>query len=542
MSVTFARRLVHGALTFAVAVSATVLGGTAAHAAAPRLALTALAFEQSVVDVTEQYASNKLTWTVTNTDPDATYIHGTVTMRMRSSVTGALVGHEWTAGYGFEETCCTDATYESGTPQESTYSYHLPVRRYSDATTATWEVIKVTISAGDRTTNISAAALQSFGYRFTARTLIDTSGPSVESIGLGGQLRKPYFYVGNGPATVTYDFMVQDNESGFWKGTIRLAGPGGAGVTMPFTWERDPYGSGVRCGRVYGGDRDGTYMSCSIEVTLPASADAGNWRVAALVLHNNAGGTTTYKNPAAPSITTTFNSTVQASGFAISPNPVNNWRSEVMAELTMSVTGATKGISAVNVDLGFGGCTQWGAPTVKSDGRIAVPVMVYRQTEKCDVQGISVVDGAGKVALYGTAFGAPDPGLKITRVPSPNPPVVLGATLDPSSLPASEVGQGSPKLTITTQVQVAPIDGLDVYLYDTDGNVLSSSGGGASQAEDGTVTSWLYLPWQGLAPGEYTVGFRVSDAAQKSSAWNMPDRSDSQTLPGGPVVLTITEG
>ncbi|MGC4768799.1 hypothetical protein ACLQ25_07420 [Micromonospora sp. DT44] len=542
MSVTFARRLVHGALTFAVAISATVLGGTAAHAAVPRLALTALTFEQPVVDVTEQYAANKLTWTVTNTDPDATYIHGIVTMRMRSSVTGALVGHEWTAHYGFEETCCTDATYESGTPQESTYSYQLPVRRYSDATTATWEVTKVTISAGDRTANISAAALQSFGYRFTARTLIDTSGPSIESIGLGGQSRKPYFYVGNGPATVMYDFTAQDNESGFWKGTIRLAGPGGAGVTTPFTWERDQYSTGVRCGSVYGGDRDGTYMSCSIGVTLPATADPGNWRLAALILHNNAGGITTYKNPTAPSITTTFNSTVQASGFAISPNPVNNWRSEVMTELTMSVTGATKGISAVNVDIGFGGCTQWGAPTVKSDGRIAVPVMVYRQTEECEVEGISIVDGAGKVALYGKAFGAPDPGLKITRVPSTNPPVVLGASLDPSSLPASEVGQSSPKLTIATQVQVAPINSIGVYLYDADGNVVSQSFGGTSEAVDGTVTSWLYLPWQGLAPGEYTVGFTLSDAARESSAWNMPDRSDSHTLPGGPVVLTITEG
>jgi hypothetical protein len=52
----------------------------------------------------------------------------------------------------------------------------------------------------------------------------------------------------------------------------------------------------------------------------------------------------------------------------------------------------------------------------------------------------------------------------------------------------------------------------------------------------------LYLPWDGLKPGEYTVGFALDDAAGMSSRWNMPDRSDSRTLPGGPVVLTVTEG
>jgi hypothetical protein len=202
-----ARGLVRGALTLAVTVSATVFGAGAAHAAVPRLALTALDFEQSIVDVTSEYAANKLTWTVTNTDPDAESIHGTVTMRMRSTVTGALVGHEWTARYRFEETCCGDAEYESGTPQESTYSYHLPVRRYADAPTAIWEVTKVTIGADDTTATVSGARLQSFGYRFTARTLVDATGPTVETIGLDS-LRKPYFYVGNGPATVYYDFTV----------------------------------------------------------------------------------------------------------------------------------------------------------------------------------------------------------------------------------------------------------------------------------------------------------------------------------------------
>lgn len=541
MSVTLVRRLLHGALAFAVTVSATLVGVTVAHASTPRLALTALAFEQATVDVTGGYAANKLTWTVTNTDPNADSIYGTVTMRMRSTVTGELVGHDWTARYRFQETCCGDGTYESGTPQESTYSYYLPVRRYADAATAIWEVTKVTIGSGDSTASVSGTRLQSFGYRFTAQTLVDSSGPTVDSIGLFS-LRRPYLYVGNGPVTVTYDFTVQDWQSGFWKGTIRLAGPDGASVATRFTWDREEYSTGFRCGEVSGGERDGVYMPCAIQVTLPEGAQPGNWRVAALVLRNNAGGTTTYKNPTAPSITTTANTTVQASDFAVDPNPVDNWRDSVTVELSMAVIGAQKGVSAVHVDFAMGGCQQWGVPTVNAAGRIAVPVMVYQQTAECEVEGIAVVDGAGNVALYGSAYGAPDPGLTITRVPSTGAPVALSAALDPSSLPASEVGQRSIRLTIATEVQVAPVVSLDVHVYDADGTVVSQSSGGVSQAADGTITSWLYLPWNGLSPGDYTVGFVLGDAARATSAWNMPDRPDSKTLPGGPVVLTVTEG
>ncbi|MFI6227194.1 hypothetical protein ACIBCR_07715 [Micromonospora echinospora] len=538
MSFTFTRRVLRGALALAVTVATTVLGGTVAHAAVPRLALTALSFEHTTVDVTEQYAANKLTWTVTNTDPDAQSIHGTVTMRMRSTVTGALVGHDWIAHYRFQETCCGDAAYEAGTPQESTYSYHLPVRRYSDATTATWEVTKITIVAGDITKNVSGTQLASFGHSFTAQTLIDASGPTVDHIGLHPS-RRPYLYVADNPATVHYDFTVQDHQSGFWKGTIRLAGPAGQSVTTPFTWERDQYSTGFRCGRVSSGERDGTYMACSIGVTLPSGAAPGNWRLAKLVLRNNAGGTTTYTNPTAPSITATSNSAVQASGFLITPNPVDNWRGTVMAELTMSVTGAVKGLSAVHVDFD-GSCQQWGVPTAKADGRIAVPVMVPQQTENCEVSGIAVVDGAGNLALYGDTYGAPDPALVITRVPSTEPPVATGATLDPPSMTVSEVNDRSVKLTVQADVKVAPIDGLGVSVYAADGSVVYQSFGGISQAVDGTVTTWLYLGWQNLGPGTYQVGFRLTDAARKSSSWNMPDRADSQTLPGGPLVLTLT--
>jgi hypothetical protein len=142
--------------------------------------------------------------------------------------------------------------------------------------------------------------------------------------------------------------------------------------------------------------------------------------------------------------------------------------------------------------------------------------------------------------LYGDTYGAPDPALVITRVPSTEPPVATGATLDPPSMTVSEVNDRSVKLTVQADVKVAPIDGLGVSVYAADGSVVYQSFGGISQAVDGTVTTWLYLGWQNLGPGTYQVGFRLTDAARKSSSWNMPDRADSQTLPGGPLVLTLT--
>ncbi|WP_199513309.1 hypothetical protein [Nucisporomicrobium flavum] len=532
------RALLRGALTLALAAAATVAGSAVAQAAAPQLALSALTWEQSSVDVTTDYAANKLTWTVTNSDPAADSVHGTVTMRMRSSVTGALVGHDWVARYEYGQTCCSDAEYVSGTPQESTYQFYLPVRRYSDAATTTWEVTKVTMESDDASTAVSGARLQSFGYAFSARTLIDSSGPTVDSISLGGS-RKPYLYVGDRSATASFDFTVQDGQSGFWKGKIKLAGPGGQSITTSFTWEREDYSTGFRCGSVSGGDRDGTYMPCSIGVTLPAGAAAGSWRVASLVLQNNAGGQTTSKNPTAPSITVTSNAAVRADDFTISPNPVDNWRDSAKTDLSMSVTGARKGVSAVRVDFEYGGCYASDDPIVK-DGRIAVAVTMYRQTERCRVEGIAVVDGSGAVALYGPAYAAPDPGLTVNRLPSTTAPVVLGASLDPVTLTQSEASYRSPTLTIRAAVQTAPVDGISVYLYDADGEVASQSFGGTSQAEDGTVTNWVYLPWD-IKPGRYTVGFGLDDAAGLSSYWDMPDRSDSRALPGGPLVLTITE-
>jgi hypothetical protein len=539
-----AHRLVRGTLALAVTISVAALGVAVADAATtPRVAVTALEFEQPTVDPSGESWSNRLTWTITNTDPDV-WVNGAVTMRMRSSVTGELLGHEWTVRYWFNDTCCQDAQFVSGTPEESTYSYELnsfgaPNLEYSDAATATWEVTKITIVAGATTTAVGGTRLHRFGYRFTALTRVDTTGPTVEF----DDRPSPYVYAGNGQAAIDYRFTVRDDESGFWKGRIRLAGPDGATATARFTWERDPSGTGTLCGGGYEPIPAVRTLTCSVGVSLPAGVPDGTWRVAAVVLHDNAGAMATHRNPTAPSAIVTSNSRVRASDFAISPNPVDNWRDDAVTELTMSVTGARRGISSVTVDFDFDNmsCHPSGAFTVE-DGRISVPLTVQREATRCSVDGIRLIDGAGNVALYGRKYFAPNLGLEITQISSTHPPVVLGATLTPSSLPASQLAEGrSVIVTMQTEVRTVPITGSVTYLYDEAGGVIERLISGATQAADGTVRQGLFLP-SIMAPGEYTVGFTLTDGSGRSSSWNVPEDPDSQTLPSGPLILTITEG
>ncbi|MEV4117657.1 hypothetical protein [Micromonospora sp. NPDC049645] len=543
MSRTLARGFFRGTLTLALAASTTVLGGTVAHAATPRLALSALSFAQTTVDATPTVtATNRLTFTVTNTDAEAETVRGAVTLRMRSTVTGQLVGHERTANYLFGSTW-EDADFVSGTPQQSTYAYDFRVPRFSDSATTTWEVTRVTIVARDREATVSRETLQALpGSHFAAQTLVDASGPTVDTIRLATS--EPFLYVSDKPVSYPYEFTVQDYGSGFWKGTLKVAGPGSQSVTTPFTWERQSNGWGaIVCGDSdASGGEEANYVACTVPVTLPAGASPGNWRLAQLVLFNNAGVRTTYQNPTTPSVTVTSNSTVQASEFAVSPAEVNNWREDAIVELSVAVTGATRGVASLRFWF-EAGCGQSAPPVVKPDGHFALQVRVSTGTEACSLTGVAVVDGSGKAALYGSMFGAPDPRIRITRVASTEPPTALGATLSPTSSPASELSNLPPvELTVSAALKVAPARIAAVYVYDVDGNVVYQSWGSGEQAEDGTVTDQLYLGWYGLTVGEYTIGFTLTDAAERTTSYGVLGDPTSEPVPGGPLIFTVTEG
>ena len=541
MNSSFARGLFRGALVLAFAVTASTAGATAAQAAAPRLSLTALAFEKTTVDASSGTVVDDLTWTVKNTDPEATNLSGSVTFRMRSSVTGAYVGHEKTVTFAYEDTCCSGVRWVSGTPQESTYEYSFGVPQWADATTTTWEVSNVTARSEELTLAVGAAKLAAFDSKVSATTSTDTSGPSLDQLSIDqGYPARPYLYVGDGAKTVRYDLGIQDPQSGFWKGTIKMAGPGGQSVTTPFTWEYETYSTGTHCGSVSGGDL--YYMSCNPSVTLPQVAAAGSWRVAQIVVFNNAGARSTFKNPQAPSFTVTSNAAITASTFAIDPTEADNWRDTVTGTVSFDVAGLRKGLSSVALDFDGYGCNQSGHHTLAGT-KVTVKFTMYERSTGCTVSGIAVVDGAGVVSLYGTKYGAPDPGLAVRQKPNTTPPVVVSAALSVTSIPASEASQQSIQLTIQAEVLTAPINGYSLALYDSEGTRHQIQFGGTSQAPDGIVEIYFSLPyWEELAPGTYTVGFELDDESRLNSYWDMPDRAESQPVPGGPLTITITEG
>ena len=61
-------------------------------------------------------------------------------------------------------------------------------------------------------------------------------------------------------------------------------------------------------------------------------------------------------------------------------------------------------------------------PTANPNGTYSVPISMLSIATSCTVAGLVVLDGAGNVAVYGTEYGEPDLGIKLTRVPDTTPP------------------------------------------------------------------------------------------------------------------------
>jgi hypothetical protein len=280
-----------------------------------------------------------------------------------------------------------------------------------------------------------------------------------------------------------------------------------------------------------GGDDPGTVAQCGVPITLPADAAAGTWRVASIVVINNAGRRSAYRNPVSPSVTATRNDPLRASDFALDPALADTWRGPADGRLTMKVAGARKGVARVEVDT-EGDCNQAGAATATAGGTVTVPLHYFMQNGDCLVKGIAIVDGAGHAAVYGAQYEAPDPGLVARRLPDTTPPVVTGAGVD---MTATAIA-----VTIHAQILTAPLTDADVVVYNDRGWRVAQVSTGIAQAEDGSVV--VHVPLPDLETGIYTVGFRLSDAGLLTSEWGMPDAPDSRPVPGGPVAFTIAAG
>src|SRR5262249_3916193 len=161
----------------------------------------------------------------------------------------------------------------------------------------------------------------------------------------------------------------------------------------------------------------------SILVHFPAGSAPGVWQVTRVTVVNNAGSTAVDNAPQADPITLTTDSTLSAAGFTFTPNPFNNWDTDVNAHITMTVTGAVDGVSAIYLeDDGQTSCRQIDpTPIANADGTYSASIDVPFSHRQCTIGGLAVVDGAGNVAVYGTEYNRPDLGLTGTQVPDLGP-------------------------------------------------------------------------------------------------------------------------
>ncbi|WP_030061211.1 MULTISPECIES: hypothetical protein [Streptomyces] len=509
------------------------------YSAGDQLGLSALAFASPTVDASAAPAPVTVTWTVTDSDPAATQTGGSIVIRQQGDAPDTYVGQSYVVDFLQGSQGYGGATFVSGDAASATYSYTFVVPRYAGSATAKWAVSLVSVYEINTQQRLvlSGAALDGFGKVVTATEQPSTVTAIQPSVDLNLNGRPPYAYVGDN-YYLSYNVGIQEQQSGFWKGTITLAGPGGA--TLKGSFENSTYNGqlGYPC------QQNVNYPTCTALVLLPAGTPAGTWSISSVSLTNNAGQTKSFTPQNPRPVTVTSNAAVSADQFGTTPNELNSWQQPAPFKVLMRVQGAQNGVRSIELywqDLGR--CTQRStAPSVEPDGRYSVPATLSQSNNgspnACTLAGIAVTDGAGNLALYGSAFAAPDPGLSVRSIPDTTPPTVTSAALNVTSLPQSQAGSRSVNVIAQVVSQTAPVNGFSTYVYDASGKVVGQTSGGTSASPDGTVSLGLYLPY-GTAVGTYTVGFRITDTGWLGTSYGMPD---SQPVPGGPLVLTITQG
>ena len=501
------------------------------------LAIASLGFDKSTVDPTAGAAVVNVNWTVTDANAHATYVGGDVVLRMVGSDPNAYIGEPVVESFALNNNvgCCGAANYVSGNAQSSNYTYAFAVPADSNTTTTHWVVTLLTFS-DDQGNQLTAAGsdLNGFANVVTAKTVVATSKPTNQGIyfrNVGNN--RPYLYDGITMDAV-YQFDAQDWADGFWQGSITVTGPGGRTLSSNFSQVR---ANGNQLS--YPCQGDSHEQECSVPVVFPKGMTTGKWVVSKLVLTSNAGITATYDNLNTAPITVGDDGSFNASAFSITPNPVDNWRADQNLAVSMRVSGAQQGVSAIYVDADLNGSCPVPSttPTVNPDGSYSITVRMYTSSASCGVTGIAVVDGAGEVALYGQRYFAPDPGLVANQIPDTTPPSVTSASISPASVPASTVPVIIPG-TAHAAIGIAPMRSYASYVYDSTGKVVGQDGGSTAQAADGTVSFSVWITGK-IPPGVYTVGLVLTDTGNLSTSYGTPG---GKPMPGGPLQLTVTSG
>ena len=331
---------------------------------------------------------------------------------------------------------------------------------------------------------------------------------------------------------------IQDWQSGVWKGTIQFTGPTGQTINTSFA-VHGPNGqsSGYSCGYLSGGDLH--QVTCGLTIQFPVGSAPGAWKVTRLAVTDNVGNTTVARSPQSDAITLTTDTAITASNFSLTPDPLNDWGGNVTETLTMSVSGASGGVSDIYVDQNDNSSclAQSPTPTVNADGSVSVYLTVFQGAAECGPKGIAIVDGAGNVALYGAEYDAPDPGIDAKQVPDTGP-AISSAVVSQASISQAELADTAITTTVDFTAPTAPITMVCGYVQDSHG--IQVSQGCTDYLDDvqtGPETIDLDVPAD-TPVGTYTVTYLFVDEGYKH--WQFGGVY-GQAFPGSPLTFTITD-
>jgi hypothetical protein len=498
-------------------------------------------FTQSTADASSGAVPVNVTWSVSDTDPGATQIVGEIVIRQKGTTPDSYIGQPYLVDYASTGSVYEGATLVSGSATSANFSYSFAVPQYSGATTAVWTVSLLT--AYENTTQqesiLAGSALAGAGNTLTATTAPSTVTPISTDVDIASlsSTFPPYLYLGTNQY-LSYAVNPQDYQSGLWKGSVTVSGPGGASATGSFE-ELNAYG--YPYGTCQGDIHD---AMCDAVILIPAGSPSGVWSVSSVSFTNNAGQTKVYGGLNESPVTATSNEVLSASRFTATPNPVNSWKGYAAFKTSMNISGARSGVSSVQLTW-QGNCYVQDAvtPTHNADGSYSVSSTMMQSNNghasTCDLAGVVIRDGAGDLALYGNTLRAPATGLTVGGVPDTTPPTATSAKLNITSVPQSKLSSASVYVAAAVTDPTAPVDSFRTALYDSTGTATQGGAfGGTTVYPDGTVMLDVYLP-SDLAPGTYTVSFTVIDSGWLSTTYGGPT---GKPVPGGPLQITVTAG
>jgi hypothetical protein len=510
--------------------------GTSVAQETGTMAVTAMDFTPSRVDARPGGATVTLRWTMTDTTPESDGMSVRVQLRRQGATAGTHVGVPLVGTYDVGSFGQAITLVPGSTPQRATYEWTVAVPQYAATTSAIWAVTRLEAWNTQGTSlDWDATRLRALGNTFKAKTLADEEGPAYDSLAVVGE-QQPYLYAAENTSYMTYELDVRDAQSGVSGGTLTVTGPGGQQLTGSFAIEWTWWNGYDGCGYIEWGQTDA--RSCRVPVAFPAHAASGTWTVTRVALTDNAGNTSTYDNLSAAPVHVTSNDVLSADGFFASPNPVDTWRGEQTIKVGFRPHGDQGGVVSAVVDTdSANGCRQSSTTaTTAADGTVSVNYRVPRGVFTCRITGLIITDSTGNVALYGEKYRAPTTGLTVASAPNTVLPQIDRAILSPNTVPAT--GHYSDlQLTVNVSGTTSGVNSYGLSLFDSEGQEIPVSSGGAALTFSGPLTISFPLP-HNVVPGTYTVALRLSDQAWGSSSFGFPN---SAPFPGGPVTLTVTE-